>query len=387
MQTSTLPSSLPPQLLQALNELDVLSGGPAGDSGDDFWLRLATQLEQFEEVAAVLPEDMDVDHLAAWLAVGLGGEGLPEDGKDLPLPPGLVLAEPLRAGIQGQVPDGLTPGDARARAETGAVSVAMDKVAMHLRDGWESGLLRVRAGHGTPELGPGAGLPPLDLDAQGAYRMASPLAAAMLDITGRSWSSAPFPTASGIAELAGLSARTTETVAQPSAVPAAAMAMVESPSGPQAGSANPLAPRLFNLDVPVQQQGWDRAFGHGIRWMVNQNVQLAEIRLSPPNLGPLEVRLQVDGDRTHLNIVAPHATTREAVEAALPRLREMFAESGLNLGDVNVRQDNTGRGGSEAEDRSGADAARAADGEDRSEVDRHASATVHVGRGLVDFYA
>lgn len=377
MQTSVLPSNLPPQLLQALNDLDVVPQGSMDDPGDDFWLRLATQLERFDEVAAVLPEDMDVNHLAAWLAVGLSGEGLPEDGKDLPLPPGLVLVDALRAGgaalHQGPVP----PGSA-----TGPVAAAA-----HLVEGWEQGLLRARAGDTASELRQAGGLPPIDPDMQSASRAA--FVAGMQDATSRFWGGAASLAANGIAELAGLSARVSENAAQTLTVPvpAAAMAAAESASGPQASSANPLAPRAFNLDVPLQQPGWDRAFGNGIRWMVNQNVQLAEIRVSPPNLGPIEVRLQVEGDRTHLNIVAPHATTREAVEAALPRLREMFAESGLNLGDVNVRQDNAGRGGSEADERARLDSASTTGGDDDARVGQAPAETAHAGRGLVDFYA
>jgi hypothetical protein len=91
-------------------------------------------------------------------------------------------------------------------------------------------------------------------------------------------------------------------------------------------------PRVFQMDVPLQQPGWDRALGERVRWMANEKVQVAELRLNPPNLGPLEVRLHVEGDRTHVNFVAPQAAVREAIDAALPRLRELFAEGGLELG-------------------------------------------------------
>ncbi|TVP81625.1 MAG: hypothetical protein EA346_04705 [Thioalkalivibrio sp.] len=197
----------------------------------------------------------------------------------------------------------------------------------------------------------------------------------------------------GPLELAALNARMAEAAPQAGQAPAAALTAAESGTASistptsTSPSANPAGPRLFNLDVPLHQPGWDRALGSQVRWMANQGVQVAELRLSPPNLGPLEVRLQVDGDRTHINILAPHAATREAVEAALPRLREMFAESGMNLGDVNVREENTGRGGSGHE----GEAQHAGAGADSDDAEAKPGATRESGaslsQGLVDYYA
>ncbi|TVP92790.1 MAG: flagellar hook-length control protein FliK [Thioalkalivibrio sp.] len=192
-------------------------------------------------------------------------------------------------------------------------------------------------------------------------------------------------------EAGTLGARVAEPTPQAVSLAGVTAAAGDASAGSQPGSAN--APgnaagaRVFNVDVPLQQPGWDRALGNGIRWMVNQNLQVAELRVSPPNLGPLEVRLQVEGDRTHVNIVAPHATTREAVEAALPRLREMFAESGLTLGDVNVRQEGKEHGGTDGSGGQGAQLPGTADGTageaDTGETGSGSSA----GQGLVDFYA
>lgn len=104
----------------------------------------------------------------------------------------------------------------------------------------------------------------------------------------------------------------------------------------QISSAQSGVTRSFVLEVPFQHPGWDKALGSRLQWMVNQNVQIAELRLNPPHLGPLEVRIQMDGDRAHVQFIAAHSVTRDAVDAAIPRLREMFAESGLTLGDVTV---------------------------------------------------
>lgn len=95
---------------------------------------------------------------------------------------------------------------------------------------------------------------------------------------------------------------------------------------------------LLPVDVPVGQAGWDKAMGEKIQWMIGRNIQTAEVKLTPPNLGPLEIRVSVQQDQTSVNFIATQAPTREALEAALPRLREMLGEANLTLVDVDVGQ-------------------------------------------------
>ncbi|WP_455216753.1 flagellar hook-length control protein FliK, partial [Kaarinaea lacus] len=95
----------------------------------------------------------------------------------------------------------------------------------------------------------------------------------------------------------------------------------------------------FTVPVTPQHPSWGSAVGERLQWMVNQNINQAEIRLDPPELGSLEVKLVVQKDSAHVNFVSQHAAVRDAVEDAMPRLREMLNEVGLTLGDVNVSQE------------------------------------------------
>ena len=87
------------------------------------------------------------------------------------------------------------------------------------------------------------------------------------------------------------------------------------------------------------QNAWETNLGSRLQMLVGQNVQSAEIRLDPPELGALDIKIKVTNDVATVNITSAHSQVREALETAVPRLREMFAESGLSLGDVNVRQE------------------------------------------------
>lgn len=108
----------------------------------------------------------------------------------------------------------------------------------------------------------------------------------------------------------------------------------------------PVAPRTeaitappqaqVRVDVPVGEKGWDQAVAQRVLWLANNNQQTAQLHVTPPNLGPVEIRITITNDQANAMFVSPHAGVREALESALPRLREMFADSGLTLGNVNV---------------------------------------------------
>lgn len=74
--------------------------------------------------------------------------------------------------------------------------------------------------------------------------------------------------------------------------------------------------------------------------MVNQGIQQAEFKIDPPELGQMMVRVMVNGDQTLVHFNVSQQNTRELVEQALPRLKEMLSEQGLELADGQVSQDN-----------------------------------------------
>jgi len=145
---------------------------------------------------------------------------------------------------------------------------------------------------------------------------------------------------------------------------------------------------LFNLETPLKQPGWDRAVGERVQWMVNQKVQLAELKLNPPHLGQLEVRVRMEGERAHVHFVAPLATVREALELALPRLRDMFAEGELDLGEVTVSQQGADQSGTQGQASSGQSDGSETVAGNGAVTDTDAPETPRLtGQGLVDDYA
>lgn len=78
--------------------------------------------------------------------------------------------------------------------------------------------------------------------------------------------------------------------------------------------------------------------------MVSNGIQHAEIRLDPPELGHMTVKIQVHGDQTQVQFHVTQSQTREMVEQAIPRLRELLQEQGMQLADSHVSQGDQGQG-------------------------------------------
>lgn len=77
--------------------------------------------------------------------------------------------------------------------------------------------------------------------------------------------------------------------------------------------------------------------------MVSQGIQHAEIRLDPPELGHMLVKIQVHGDQTQVQFHVTQSQTRDLVEQAMPRLRELLQEQGMQLADSHVSQGDQGQ--------------------------------------------
>ena len=70
--------------------------------------------------------------------------------------------------------------------------------------------------------------------------------------------------------------------------------------------------------------------------MVNGGEQSATLTLNPPDLGPLQVVLNVSNDQASVAFTAAQPEVRQALEQALPKLRETMGEAGITLGNTSV---------------------------------------------------
>jgi flagellar hook-length control protein FliK len=121
----------------------------------------------------------------------------------------------------------------------------------------------------------------------------------------------------------------------PQAPDAAQAARQPEPQAPQPAPSAPAAhsPRI---DAPLGSPRWREDLAGHITVLVRNASPEAEIRVTPPELGPIHARVSVDNGVASVTLSAPSPETRDALEAALTTLRERLAESGLALGGASV---------------------------------------------------
>ncbi|WP_246344914.1 flagellar hook-length control protein FliK [endosymbiont of Lamellibrachia barhami] len=144
---------------------------------------------------------------------------------------------------------------------------------------------------------------------------------------------------------------------------------------------------MLRVDVPVSQPGWDQAVGERIQWMLGRNIQSAEIKLTPPHMGPMEIRISVQNDQASVSFIAQQPLTREALEAAIPRLRDMLGEANLNLANVDVGQHESREASADANGDGGRGGRGSMTGSTDLPEPGSSDVTRRMSDGLVDDYA
>ncbi len=161
---------------------------------------------------------------------------------------------------------------------------------------------------------------------------------------------------------------------------AAALANLRGESPTQVASPIPM-----HVATPAGSPGWPEEVGSRVSWMVGHEESHAQLTLTPPQLGKIEVSITVSGDQTSAQFVAATPAARELIEQSLPRLREVLEQSGINLGQTDVgtsgQSNNSGEGqrGKAWGDQRGAD--------DGTTPRVAAQQWVRRGDGLVDTFA
>jgi flagellar hook-length control protein FliK len=107
-----------------------------------------------------------------------------------------------------------------------------------------------------------------------------------------------------------------------------------------------------SVDVPVGQADWgDKVMGK-LSWLTARNMSVAEIHLSPADLGPMEVKVRMHNDQASITVHAANPMVRDQLEQNSHRLREMLSEQGVSLERFDVsdqpRQQSGEQGNAEA---------------------------------------
>ena len=124
--------------------------------------------------------------------------------------------------------------------------------------------------------------------------------------------------------------------------------------------------------------------------MLSINNKEAEIRLDPPEMGSMQIRVRSDAEQAQINFVVQNQQAKEALEQSMPRLREMLAQQGLELGESTISYGQSG-GENAEQNESGAGEQLAKNGAANSESDEPSNSPEQTSEqqtsSSIDYYA
>ncbi|RCS58321.1 flagellar hook-length control protein FliK [Parvibium lacunae] len=118
-------------------------------------------------------------------------------------------------------------------------------------------------------------------------------------------------------------------------------ALAAQANAPQQGSTPQLA--HYSISHPVYSPQFANEAAQTLHVAINTKIQQAEIAVNPPDMGPIRIQIQVNGNDVNLTIAVQQVEARQAIEDSLPKLRELLGQNGMDLGQTALQQQTAGQ--------------------------------------------
>jgi flagellar hook-length control protein FliK len=113
--------------------------------------------------------------------------------------------------------------------------------------------------------------------------------------------------------------------------------------GETASLTSPTGSSSLSIAPALGEGPWAAALGQQALFIAKNQMGSAQLNLNPEHLGPIQITLDLKHDQASAVFVSPHEAVRQAIEASLPQLRDMFTQAGLELGQTQVQPDLSGQ--------------------------------------------
>ena len=155
-------------------------------------------------------------------------------------------------------------------------------------------------------------------------------------------------------------------------------------------TAAPTPQNAPSITAHLHDNKWSQQLSDRVLWLARGDVQNAQINITPAHLGPIQISLSLNGEQMTAHFVSANQEVRQALEDALPRLREMLAGAGVNLGQANVGSQQQ-QAQAEQFTAKGENSRQSSDGAilpaDQHGMDTTPPHPIQRGQGLVDLFA
>ena len=96
------------------------------------------------------------------------------------------------------------------------------------------------------------------------------------------------------------------------------------------------APAAVHVRASIDSADFAQTLADKVAWLVDKDIGSAKLSINPPQLGPVDVHVEVSGDKAQVVLSTHSLVTRDALEAASPRLREVLGSNGFTQVSVDV---------------------------------------------------
>ncbi len=138
--------------------------------------------------------------------------------------------------------------------------------------------------------------------------------------------------------------------------------------------------QLIQQPIDITRSDAAKQIADKATMLLNIGRQEAEIRLDPPELGSMQIRVRSDAEQAQINFVVQNQQAKEVLEQSMEKLKEMLAEHGLSLGESHVEQQD---GGDAQQQQAQSGSSNSQINEEEETIAQKSSTQ----RGEIDFYA
>ena len=96
--------------------------------------------------------------------------------------------------------------------------------------------------------------------------------------------------------------------------------------------------QLHQEVISIFRRDFSDAVKDKVMLMISQKLQQFDITLDPPELGNMQVRVNLQGEQASVNFIVQNQQAKDALEQNMHKLRDSLAEQGVDVGDANVEQ-------------------------------------------------
>ncbi|HJV06694.1 MAG TPA: flagellar hook-length control protein FliK [Chromobacteriaceae bacterium] len=115
-------------------------------------------------------------------------------------------------------------------------------------------------------------------------------------------------------------------------------------SAPTAASNQASAVKTLMIQEPITDPNWTKSMSEQMLSMVSMKAEKAHIQINPPQLGPIDISLKMNGtDQAQVVFAAAVPATREMLESNMPKLATMLAAGGIQLTGAQVSSGQSGQ--------------------------------------------